>query len=139
MERWIERGPEDSDEIEIEKPRKGPDEGILKVKIRRSSHYAIPEGIMRPNEPFSDDGGTGSGSGKPVPNRYAEKREREERLCVLQGLLLFAIYALFSSDKEKHKKGRNLLARCVEVSFGSLLLMHSLSLAPPFHTMSRIS
>lgn len=57
-------------------------------------------------------------SHKHVPrNRYAERREREGELRVLQGLLLFSIYALFSDDKERHKKGKNLLVRGLEVSF----------------------
>lgn len=69
---------------------------------------------------------------KHVPrNRYAERREREGELGVVQGLLLFSIYALFSDDKEKHKKGKNLLVRGLEVSFHPALMgMHHPSLAP---------
>lgn len=116
MERWIERGPVETDETDSEKPKKPTgDETASKKKPRRNSHYVIPEGFVRPaSEPISD---------YPPPrpqkqisrDRYAEKREREGELCVLQGLLLFAIYALFSDEKEKHNKGRRLLARCLEV------------------------
>lgn len=69
---------------------------------------------------------------KHVPrNRYAERREREGELRVVQGLLLFSIYALFSDDKEKHKKGKTLLVRGLEVSFHpALMSMHHPSLAP---------
>lgn len=72
-----------------------------------------PEGT--PGEPVSEY--EPPHTHKHVPrNRYADRREREGELCVLQGLLLFSIYALFSDDKEKHKKGKNLLVRGLEVS-----------------------
>lgn len=89
------------------------EETVPKKKARRNSHYLIPDGTSgestseyEPSHPH-----------KHVPrNRYADRREREGELRVLQGLLLFSIYALFSDDKEKHKKGKNLLVRGLEVS-----------------------
>ena len=46
----------------------------------------------------------------------SKKNRREGRLCVLQGLVLFEFYGLFSQDKEAEKKARILHFRCVEVS-----------------------
>ncbi|KAH8149850.1 uncharacterized protein LAJ45_06002 [Morchella importuna] len=116
MERWIERGPGDTDEVDLERPKRNSigEEGIYRMKVRRDSSYAIPEGMVKPCETISDDEPTDPA--KLVLKKHAERKEREERLCVLQGLLLFSIYALFSGEKEKHKKGRNLLARCVEIA-----------------------
>lgn len=130
MERWIERGPGDTDEVDLERPKRNSigEEGIYRMKVRRDSSYAIPEGMVKPCETISDD--EPMDPAKQVLKKHAERREREERLCVLQGLLLFSIYALFSGEKEKHKKGRNLLARCVEVNqIVALLDTHNLSLA----------
>lgn len=108
----------EADEIDTEKSKKSTSEEsvVLKKKSRRGSGYVIPEGFVRPSEPISD-------YQVPLPqkqgskDRYAERREREGELCVLQGLLLFSIYALFSDDKEKHNKGRRLLVRSLEVRF----------------------
>ncbi|KAF8474649.1 fungal-specific transcription factor domain-containing protein [Kalaharituber pfeilii] len=46
----------------------------------------------------------------------AKKNRREGRLCVLQGLVLFEFYGLFSQDKEAEKKARILHFRCVEIA-----------------------
>lgn len=120
----------ENDEIgvgELEKP--ASEEPSAKKKPRRNSHYLIPEGIsVEPTDGFNEP----SHPQKHVPrNRYAERREREGELRVLQGLLLFSIYALFSDDKEKHKKGKNLLFQSLEVSF--LTSMHHPSLVLRHH------
>lgn len=44
-----------------------------------------------------------------------KKNHRESRLCVLQALVLFEFYGLFSQDREAEKKARILHFRCTEV------------------------
>ena len=55
-----------------------------------------------------------------------DKWTRESRLCVLQGLVLFEFYGLFSDCKERERKARTLHYRCTEVSY-------------PHHPMSKFS
>lgn len=91
MERWIDRGPTDDNENEP-----------------RNSASMSPPPSVKVEDANADE--------QRENGKYADRRSREGRLCVLQGLLLFAFYGLYSEDKEKHLKGRALLARCVEVN-----------------------
>lgn len=48
-------------------------------------------------------------------DQWNKKSRREGRLCVLQALVLFEFYGLFSEDREAEKKARILHFRCTEV------------------------
>jgi len=100
MERWIERGPDDGGDQEPPPSMSPP------PLVKTESSQAM----VHPHPPSSS-----AGDGDRQSVKYADRSQREGTLCVLQGLLLFAFYGLFSEEKEKHKKGRVLLARAVEV------------------------
>jgi len=102
MERWIERGPDDGGDQEPPPPSMSPP-----PLVKTESSQAM----VHPHPPSSSS----AGDGDRQSVKYADRSQREGTLCVLQGLLLFAFYGLFSEEKEKHKKGRVLLARAVEV------------------------
>lgn len=51
----------------------------------------------------------------PEDDQSGKKYRREGRLCVLQALVLFEFYGLFSQDREAEKKARILHFRCTEV------------------------
>ncbi|PUU79185.1 fungal-specific transcription factor domain-domain-containing protein [Tuber borchii] len=98
MERWIERGPDDGGDQEPPPSMSPP------PLVKTESSQAM----VHPHPPSSS-----AGDGDRQSVKYADRSQREGTLCVLQGLLLFAFYGLFSEEKEKHKKGRVLLARAI--------------------------
>jgi hypothetical protein len=108
MERWIDRGPTEGNESEPGNTSAG-------------TSMSPPPSVKMEDANVDEQRETA---------KYADRRSREGRLCILQGLLLFAFYGLYSEDKEKHLKGRALLARCVEVReyFYSIVFGHRVSL-----------
>ena len=103
MERWVDWGVGDDDDAEEEEFV----DGLSMPAWKR-------EQILRMREE-AEMGGTMTD--EDARKQYAGRRHRERRLCVVQAFLLFECFGVFNKEREWHKKGRRLHARCVEVRY----------------------
>jgi len=101
MERWVEWGVGDDDDAEDEEYV----DGLSMPKWKSEQMQKLQE--------QAEMGGTLTEEEERKKN--AGRRHREKRLCVFQGFLLFECFGIFSKEREWHKKGRRIHARCVEV------------------------
>ncbi|KAF3917115.1 hypothetical protein ABW20_dc0105838 [Dactylellina cionopaga] len=102
MERWVEWGVGDDEDTEEE----DSDNSLPKVKKEdQESEMMRQEAEM---------GGTLTVEAES--KKMASKRTRERRLCVMQAFILFECFGVFSREREWHKKGRRIHARCVEIA-----------------------
>ncbi|KAK6542064.1 hypothetical protein TWF694_007835 [Orbilia ellipsospora] len=102
MERWVEWGVGDDEDTEEE------DSDSSLTKVKKEDHENI---LMREE---AEMGGTLTMEAES--KKMASKRSRERRLCVMQAFLLFECFGVFSKEREWHKKGRRIHARCVEIA-----------------------
>ncbi|KAF3080652.1 hypothetical protein TWF569_011836 [Orbilia oligospora] len=102
MERWVEWGIGDDEDTEEE----DSDNSLSKIKKEDQE-------IERMREE-AEMGGTLTVEAES--KKMASRRTRERRLCVMQAFLLFECFGVFSREREWHKKGRRIHARCVEIA-----------------------
>ena len=100
MERWIDWGIGDDEDAEDEEYVDG-----LSMPKHRLQEVHMQQ--MQEEKELSPEQARKMSIGR---------RYREQRLSVLQGLLLFESFGIFCREREWHKKGRRLHSRCVEVS-----------------------
>ncbi|KAF3910336.1 hypothetical protein ABW21_db0208806 [Orbilia brochopaga] len=108
MERWVEWGiGDDEDTEDTEEDVEGSTSSSV-PKIKREEQEMQ---LMREE---AEMGGTLTVEAES--KKMESRRTRERRLCVMQAFLLFECFGVFSREREWHKKGRRIHARCVEIA-----------------------
>ncbi|EPS42804.1 hypothetical protein H072_3108 [Dactylellina haptotyla CBS 200.50] len=102
MERWVEWGVGDDEDTEDS----DSDDSLAKIKKEDQENERMRE--------EAEMGGTLTTEAES--KKMASKRTRERRLCVMQAFILFECFGVFSREREWHKKGRRIHARCVEIA-----------------------
>ncbi|KAF3931557.1 hypothetical protein ABW19_dt0208372 [Dactylella cylindrospora] len=102
MERWVEWGVGDDEDTEDEEFV----DGLSLTRLKAEEQARMRE--------EAEMGGTLTVEAES--KKMASKRMRERRLCVIQAFILFECFGVFSKEREWHKKGRRIHARCVEIA-----------------------
>ncbi|KAK6353850.1 hypothetical protein TWF730_008273 [Orbilia blumenaviensis] len=123
MERWVEWGIGDDEDTEEDDDSDNTSNNNNNVAKIKKEDQEIER--MRVE---AEMGGTLTVEAES--KKMASRRTRERRLCVMQAFILFECFGVFSREREWHKKGRRIHARCVEIAREYGYFQDDLSMVP---------